>query len=96
MIVTKTLSQKAIRSSRDVDRFLKELDTDYIDIMLLHVMTHPDWPRRYADAMDVLSRAKQAGKIRALGVSCHSLNALKATVATIGVKSSWLASTMQA
>jgi aryl-alcohol dehydrogenase-like predicted oxidoreductase len=80
VIVTKTLSQKAETVSKDINRFLKEIDTDYIDIVLLHVMTQPDWPRRYADAMEELSRAKQAGKIRAVGVSCHSFKALQATV----------------
>ncbi len=82
VIVTKTLSQKAEQVKGDIDRYLMELDTDYIDILLLHVMTHSDWPRRYAEAMDVLSDAKQEGKIRALGVSCHSLSALHATADT--------------
>ena len=80
VILTKTLSQKAERVKSDIDRFLKELGTDYIDILLLHVMTHADWPKRCAGAMDVLSQARQEGKIRALGASCHSLNALKATI----------------
>ena len=82
VIVTKTISKQANQVSRDVDRFLKELDTDYIDILLLHVMTHADWPRQYAEAMDVLSRAKQAGKVRALGISSHSLQALQTAANT--------------
>lgn len=82
VILTKTLSQKADQVKRDINRFLKELKTDYIDIILLHVMTHADWPSRYAEAMEVLSSAKQQGKVRALGVSCHSLSALEATVET--------------
>jgi aryl-alcohol dehydrogenase-like predicted oxidoreductase len=82
VIVTKTLSKKASQVSRDIDRFLEELDTDYIDIVLLHVMTHADWPRQYAGAMEVLSRAKQAGKVRALGISCHSLKALQTAAET--------------
>ena len=82
IILTKTLSQKADQVSGDIDRYLKELDTEYIDIILLHVMTYADWPRRFAEVMDVLSLAKQEGKVRALGVSCHSLGALKATVDT--------------
>jgi aryl-alcohol dehydrogenase-like predicted oxidoreductase len=82
VIATKTLSRKAVGVSHDIERFLKELGTDYIDIVLLHVMTHADWPRRYADAMNVLSLAKEQGKIRAVGVSCHSLAALKTTAET--------------
>ena len=82
VILTKTLSQKAKRVSSDIERFLKELDTDYIDIVLLHVMTQTDWPSRYGEAMEVLSKAQKEGKIRALGVSCHSFRALKACLDT--------------
>lgn len=82
VILTKTLSQKAKQVSADIERFLKELGTDYIDIVLLHVMTQADWPSRYSKAMDVLSKAQKDGKIRALGVSCHSLSALKACINT--------------
>lgn len=82
VILTKTLSKKADQVSGDIDRYLEEIGTDYIDIILLHVMTHANWPKRCAEAMDVLSHAKQEGKVRALGVSCHSLKALKACVDT--------------
>jgi len=82
VISTKTTSHNPSKVQKDVDRFLKELNTDVIDIVLLHFMTQNDWPHRYADAMDVLSRAKQAGKIRAVGVSCHGFGALRAAAET--------------
>jgi aryl-alcohol dehydrogenase-like predicted oxidoreductase len=82
VILTKTLSKNGNQVANDIDRYLRELGTDYMDIVLLHVMTHADWPKRYAEAMDVLSSARQAGKIRALGVSCHSFSALQATLET--------------
>ncbi len=61
-----------------VNRFLKELKTDYIDLLLLHCVTSPDWPTELRSQMDILSKLKKDGKIRALGVSCHSLAALEA------------------
>jgi aryl-alcohol dehydrogenase-like predicted oxidoreductase len=61
-----------------VTRFLKELQTDYIDLFLLHCVTSPKWPEELRKQMDLLSKLKQQGKIRALGVSCHSLVALEA------------------
>jgi aryl-alcohol dehydrogenase-like predicted oxidoreductase len=61
-----------------VARFLKELKTDYIDLLLLHCVTSPDWPTELRSQMDILSKLKKEGKIRALGVSCHSLAALEA------------------
>ena len=47
-----------------------------LDVVLLHFMTQPDWPRRYAGAMEALSRAKEQGKVRAVGVSCHGYRSL--------------------
>ena len=61
-----------------VARFLTELKTDYIDLLLLHCVTEADWPKQLRSQMDIMSRLKAQGKIRALGVSCHSLEALEA------------------
>ncbi|MBN1814282.1 MAG: aldo/keto reductase [Anaerolineae bacterium] len=78
VIATKTMSRSTDKVAQDVDRFLRELGTDVLDIVLLHVMTRPDWPQRYAGAMEALSRAKEQGKVRAVGVSCHGLGSLRA------------------
>jgi aryl-alcohol dehydrogenase-like predicted oxidoreductase len=61
-----------------VHRFCRELDTDYIDLLLLHCLVEPDWPDRYEKQMETLRRLKQQGLLRAHGVSCHSLPALQA------------------
>jgi predicted aldo/keto reductase-like oxidoreductase len=58
------------------------LGTDVLDIVLLHFMTQSDWPHRYAGAMEALSRAKEQGKIRAVGVSCHGLGPLRQAAAS--------------
>lgn len=78
VLATKTMARKGEKVAQDVERFLRELDTDVLDVVLLHFITRPDWPQRYADAMETLSRAKEAGKVRAVGVSCHGLRALRA------------------
>lgn len=62
------------------ERFLKELKTDYIDLMLLHCVTSPKWNEEQQKQMEILTRMKEQGKIRALGVSCHSLEALEACI----------------
>ena len=82
VLMTKTTSQDGDRVTRDVERFLRELNTDMLDIVLLHFMTQSDWPRRYAGAMDALSRAQQQGKVRAVGVSCHGLGPLRQAAAS--------------
>ena len=61
-----------------VERFLKELDTDYIDILQIHCMTEPDWTEKMDSQMEILEKLKQKGRILTHGVSCHSLEALDA------------------
>lgn len=77
-ILSKVGGRSRNGAEKDIKRFLKELGTDYIDILLLHCMTQPDWPKRMASNMDALSAAKQNKVVRAVGVSCHSVEALEA------------------
>lgn len=63
-----------------VERFLRELKTDYIDLVLLHCVVSPKWPEELRRQMDLLAKLKEKGVIRAHGVSCHSLAALSACV----------------
>jgi predicted aldo/keto reductase-like oxidoreductase len=59
-----------------VERFLKEIGTDYIDLVHLHCVVDPDWHHKLEKQMELLDKVKQQGKIRAHGVSVHSLVAL--------------------
>ena len=63
-----------------VTRFLKELKTDYLDLVLLHCVESADWPKVLAKQMEILANLKRKGLIRAHGVSCHSLPALRAVI----------------
>ena len=60
-----------------ISRFLKELGTDYIDLVLLHCVTSPKWNEDLADYMNSMAKLKEKGVIRGHGVSCHSLDALE-------------------
>ena len=82
VILTKTHASTADGMKADLDRFRRELGTDHLDIVLLHMMTSADWPREKEGAMEVLSRAREEGVIRAHGVSCHTFPALKTAAAT--------------
>jgi len=77
-ILSKSWQRDPAGVRADLDRFRKELGTDYIDILLMHAMTEGNWPERYQKTMDVISEAQQKGIIRAHGVSCHSIEALRA------------------
>jgi aryl-alcohol dehydrogenase-like predicted oxidoreductase len=84
-VLTKTDTRDAAGVRRDLDRYRRELGTDYIDIVLLHCLPEGDWTERYRGAMDVLSEAKQKGIILAHGCSCHTIEALRAAA-----KSPWV------
>ncbi|MEJ2194627.1 MAG: aldo/keto reductase [Ignavibacteriaceae bacterium] len=77
VILTKTKATTADEMKFDLDRFKAEIGTDYLDIVLLHLMTDPEWNIKKQGAMDVLSKAREDGIIRAHGVSCHTLGALE-------------------
>ncbi len=79
MLLSKVWSRDADDVKRDIERFRQELETDYIDVVLLHCIRpgEEDWPETLKPAMDVLSDAKAQGIIKAHGVSCHILPALE-------------------
>jgi aryl-alcohol dehydrogenase-like predicted oxidoreductase len=82
VILTKTKATTADEMKSDLERFRKEIGTDYLDIVLLHLMTDPEWPTKKRGAMDALEKAREDGIIRAHGVSCHTLDALEAAAAS--------------
>ena len=61
-----------------IDRFRKELQTDYIDVVQIHCMDTANWTDAHKKQMDILENLKAKKVIRAHGVSCHSLEALEA------------------
>ena len=64
-------------AKEELDRFRKELDTDRIDVCLIHCMTNDKWATEYERIRDELSDLKQKQVVRAVGVSCHDFGALK-------------------
>ena len=82
VILTKTHARTASQLQADLDRFRTELGIETIDIVLLHAIESGTWTQQLAGAMDALSTAKQRGIIRAHGISCHSLPALRLAART--------------
>jgi predicted aldo/keto reductase-like oxidoreductase len=77
-ILTKTDAESAADLKSDLARFRQEMGTDYIDIILLHSRVSGQWEKLDEPLMDVLSEAKQKGKVGQVGISCHSLEAMEA------------------
>jgi predicted aldo/keto reductase-like oxidoreductase len=60
-----------------VDQFRAALNTEYIDIVLLHCLRPPTWEQDYRPLQDGLSEAKGKKIILAHGASVHGLPALR-------------------
>jgi predicted aldo/keto reductase-like oxidoreductase len=67
-------------ATRVVERFLRELNTDYLDMVQIHCMTDPEWTDKQKKQMDLLEDLKAKKIILAHGVSVHSLEAMEACV----------------
>jgi aryl-alcohol dehydrogenase-like predicted oxidoreductase len=81
-LLTKTHAHTYAEMKADFDRYRRELNTDYIDIMLLHCMMSDTWPEERKGAMEFISEAQEKGLIKTKGVSCHTLGALKTAAKT--------------
>jgi len=79
MLLTKAWDREPEKIKANIERFRKELDSDYLDIVLMHCLRkgEEDWPNTLKPSMDVLSEAKSNGLIKAHGVSCHTLESLR-------------------
>lgn len=81
-ILSKSRASTEAEMRADLDRFRKELGTDYLDIVLLHCMIDGNWDETKKGAMNVLSEAREKGIIKTHGTSCHTLEALKTAAAS--------------
>lgn len=59
---------------QEVEDSLKRLDTDYIDLYQIH---RPDATTPIEETMEVLKELQQQGKIRAIGMSNHTVEMMK-------------------
>ena len=84
-IMTKTHAKTYDEMRKDLDRYRRELGTDYLDIVLLHAVREADWPEQRKGAMEYLSEMREKGVVKTHGLSCHSLVALQRAA-----KTSWV------
>ncbi|GAV26269.1 hypothetical protein ciss_22020 [Carboxydothermus islandicus] len=84
VVATKSMARTYSDMARDIDISLSELQTDYIDIYQLHNIKSEEEMNRVlapGGALEALNDAKQAGKIRAIGVTTHNKDLLKKLLA---------------
>jgi len=77
VINTKTTARDYQACSEAVERFLSELNTDYLDIVLLHGKSSSDWNTEYKGAMEALNDAKEKKLVRAVGISSHGIDGIR-------------------
>lgn len=63
-----------------IDSQRKILNTDYVDSLLVHCMTSGRWVEQWKRVMEAFDVAQERQWIRAKGVSCHTLPALRDAV----------------
>jgi aryl-alcohol dehydrogenase-like predicted oxidoreductase len=63
--------------ARKIDGFRSQLQTEYIDILLLHCLRPPTWESEYAHLMDGMAEAKSKKIVLSHGASVHGLPALR-------------------
>jgi 1-deoxyxylulose-5-phosphate synthase len=71
---------KAEPVEKTLDRFRLETGSDYFDIILLHCLMIGDWQEKNKAFTESLSKAKQNGIVKTVGVSCHNWDAMAAAV----------------
>ena len=73
VIATKTYAYTKDMAKDSLNEALEALDTDYIDIFLLHEQESIHTIRGHYEAIEYFIEAKKEGKIRAIGISTHRI-----------------------
>jgi len=76
-LMTKFSTPAAGDPAPKIDLFRKQLQTEYIDILLLHCLRPPTWATDYKSLQDGFSEAKHRGVLLTHGASVHGLPALR-------------------
>ncbi len=77
-LMTKYRLRETGDAKATIDRLRRDLDTEYLDVLLLHCVRVPDWAEQFKRLRDEFSDAKQKKVILAHGASCHGLLPLRA------------------
>ena len=76
VIATKTAQRDAQSAADHIDLSLRQLQTDWIDVYQLHNVSNEDALKQVLapqGAYEAISKARDAGKIRYIGISSHSI-----------------------
>ena len=80
ILATKCYAYTEDMARESLENALNALGTDYIDIFMLHEQMNEMTLRGHKPAIDYFLKMKEAGKIRAFGISTHYVEAVKAAI----------------
>lgn len=78
VIATKSYAYTADVAAKSVERARKALDTDVIDIFLMHEQESRLTLRGHREALEYYLNEREKGRIRAVGVSTHNIEVVRA------------------
>lgn len=78
VLSTKSYAYTKELAQMSLEKALKEIGTDYIDIFLLHEQESEYTVKGHYEAIEYFLKAKDQGKIRAIGISTHRVAGAKA------------------
>lgn len=78
IIASKTYAYSKEAARDSLNKYLKELKTDYADIFLLHEQESEHTLRGHYEALEELWKLKEKGYIKAIGISTHKVQGVKA------------------
>lgn len=77
VISSKTLSREREQTLSDLDRTLDELETEYIDIFLMHQVDDLEEWEQVQESLQALGVEKRRARVRAVGISTHNIDVLE-------------------
>jgi aryl-alcohol dehydrogenase-like predicted oxidoreductase len=80
VIASKSYAYDKKTALESVEEALRELNTDYIDIFMLHEQESEHTLRGHYEALETFIRLKEKGIIRAVGLSTHAVAGVKAAI----------------
>jgi len=76
-LMTKIRTRDQENAKETIDRFRRDLNSEYFDILLMHCVRSPKWPEELARLQDEFSEAKEKKILLAHGASAHGLQSLR-------------------
>ncbi len=86
VISTKCYAYSKEGAEKSLNKALKELNTDYIDIFSLHEQEDEYTIKGHWEAIEYFLKAKEKGHIRAFGISTHNIAAVNASLKYNGIE----------